>query len=92
MTAEDVCAYVLVAATQRTYEFSIALDLTVAQAAELMGRMVAAREGPRYRVDGSCDLMLVDGPTPGRLLVPQARIRSLVRGGELVDGQTLALV
>lgn len=89
---DKVLVRVMLAATQQTYEFRVAFDIQVAQAARLMERMLAKREGLRFSGCLDVGLMLVDGPHAGSLLAGDEMIRALVLSGVLVDGRTLALV
>lgn len=90
--AHKVLLRVRVPATQHEHEFRVCADLTVGQATELIGTLLRERERGQLIVNGSEELMLLDGLKRGHLLDPQVSIQSLMWADLLVDGSMVALV
>ena len=79
-------------ATGEYYEFLLPHDLTVAQSALLVSRMLASREQVRYEASIDAELMYLEGSSAGTIINPKETIHSLVLQGLLVEGSELMLV
>ncbi len=82
---------VLLPATQRTYDFRVPFDITVEQGAQLISRILAARESARYAANNEVDLMFLDGPLSGQIVNPKETFRSLVLSNDVVEGSQMML-
>lgn len=97
---DKILLNVVLPATQRAYEFRIPFDLTVDQAAQLMARILAAREPVMFEADGNADLMLCSvsaagraaGMSEGEMLNPNETFRALAERDVLVNGSRVAIV
>ena len=89
---DRVLLAVLLPATGARYEFRISLELSVAEGASLMSRILSVREQARYCVQDSCSLMPLEGEEAGELLDGEATFRQLVARDRLVDGMRVALM
>lgn len=83
---------VLLPANRTTYEFGVSPDLSVAQGAMLMSRILGARERTRYCASDGCELMHAEGAMAGSLLSPDATFADLSARNVLVDGSMLVLL
>lgn len=90
--SDKVFLRVRLAATQKTYGFLVPLSLSVAQATQLIERLLAERESPLFQMAQEARLMHVEGEHAGRLLDPMAFLGDLVRESSIVDGSLVALV
>ena len=79
-------------ATLRDYEFLMPLDLTVEEGAQLVARILAARESARYEMSPDVDFMRLDGDTVGVVVNPKETFRNLYLDHVLVNGSRLMLV
>lgn len=89
---DKILLKVLLPANQQTYEFRVPFDLSVAQGAQLMARIVAAQDAARYCAPQECSLMFCEGPSSGELLEEGVVFGFLAASNLLVDGTLLALM
>lgn len=91
---EKIELQVVLAPTHAAYTFRVPLDLTVAEAATLVSRLLERQQPALWRATGKEDLMLCDlgAEDAGELLNPNETIRALSAFGVLANGTRVALV